>query len=212
VFSRNVNAPRPRFLLALAIIACTSGASGCKLLKKKKAPPVVPSTSTATTQGAALTGVPMNDSPPPVDKAAAPPVPVDPLSPADHALIDQTKGELRDVEALVKRGLLTDPAKPDGDVTTRCTSIEGARPKLETLPDADGELKKIIADTRRLCSFEVPLLNCNHALRQASLSPSQASHRLMCGFAQKDFDKVRKEKPNDRRTFELGQRFSTTCK
>jgi hypothetical protein len=207
VFSRNVNAPGPGLLLVLAILACASGA-GCNLKKKKKAPDTAPSVSTATTEGAALTGVPMNTAPP-VDTPAAV---VDPLSVADRALVDQTKDTVRDLNALVKKGLLTDPAKPEGDVTTRCATVESARPRIETLPDEDGELKKLVAETRRLCSFEVPILNCNHALRQASLSPSQASHRLMCGFAQKDFDKARAAKPNDRRTFELGQRMATTCK
>lgn len=205
-----VNAPRPRLLFLLAILAGASG-TGCKW-KKKKAPPVAPSVSTATTEGAALTGVPMNTSVP-VDVAPTAPVPVDPLSPADHAAVDQTKEAVRDLDVLVKKGVLTDPAKPgEGDVVMRCTAIESARPRIETLPDADGELKKLVAETRRLCSLEVPLLNCNHTLRQVSISPSQASRRLMCGFAQKDFDKARAAKPNDRRVFDLGQRLSQTCK
>lgn len=210
MFSRTVNAPS-RLLLLLALLAGAGGA-GCKWKMKKKAPPTAPSVSTATTEGAALTAVPMNSSVP-ADIAPVAPVAVDPLSPADHSSVDQTKEAVRDLDALVKKGILTDPAKPgEGDVVMRCTSIEGARPRLETLPDADGELKKLVAETRRLCSLEVPLLNCNHTLRQVSISPSQASRRLMCGFAQKDFDKARTAKPNDRRVFDLGQRLSQTCK
>ena len=113
-------------MLVLACALACIFATGCKW-KKKKAPPTAPSISTATTEAAALTGVPVNALP------QAPP-PVDPLSPADHALIDQTTEAVRDLDALVKKGVVTDPAKPEaGDVTTRCTSVEGARPRLETL-------------------------------------------------------------------------------
>lgn len=208
---RNVNAPGPGLLFVLALFACTSSA-GCKWRKKKKPPETAPSVSTATTEGAALTGAPVSTGLP-VSTASAPPTPVDPLSPADHALVDQTRDAVRDLDALVNNGVLTDPAKPgEGDVVMRCTSIESMRPQLEALPDADGELKKLAAETRRLCSLEVPLLNCNHTLRQVSISPSQASRRLMCGFAQKDFAKARTAKPNDRRVFDLGQRLSQTCR
>ena len=73
-------------------------------------------------------------------------------------------------------------------------------------------MKKLVAETKRLCSLEVPLLNANHALRQASLSPSQASRRLMCGLAQKDLDKARSAKTSDRRVRELDVRFGTACR
>lgn len=213
--SRNVQSPLSRSLVLLAMLAVSTGSAGCKLLKKKKPTDTAASAGAATTEGAALTGVPVAtiDTPAAIDPPAAPAAPVDPLSPPDRALVVQTTNAVHDVDALVKKGLLTDPAKTgEGDANAQCATFETSRARLETLPDADGELKKLIADTKRLCSLEVPILNCNAALQQASRSPSQASKRLMCGLAQKDFDKARTAKPLDRRIFDLGQRLSTTCK
>ena len=216
MFSRNVQSPWSRISVVLAIAVACAGSAGCKLLNKKKRPHSSASTSTATTEGAALTGVPVPTIDTPagtVDTPAADLGPVDPLSAPDRALFVQTTNAVHDVEAMVKKGLLTNPAKTgEGDANTQCATVESARPHLETLPDADGELKKLLGETKRLCSLEVPILNCNSALQQASHSPSQASKRLMCGLAQKDFDKARTAKPLDRRIFDLGQRLSTTCK
>lgn len=195
-------------VLPLAVVAL-SGVPGCKW-KKKKA------------QGAdasarpALTAVPM-DTPAaarPAPPPAPPPVaPADPLSPADHALLDQSATGVKNLDALVKKGLTNDPATPgEGDLTARCTTLEEASPKLAALPDADGSLKKLTAEIRRLCSFEAPIIDANHALKQLNVATSQASQRLVCGLARKDFDKARKERPNDRRVFELGQRLATGCK
>ncbi len=207
-----MNASRLRFPLVLATLACALG-TGCKWKRKK---PTAPAISSATTEGAALTAVPVDTLPP----AALPtaPQPVDPLSPADHALVDQTSDAVRDLDALVKKGVLTNPAKPEaGDIVMRCATIESSRPRLEALAgsgvaDPDGELKNLVAETRRLCSLDVPLLNANHTLRQVSISPSQASRRLMCGFAQKDLEKARSAKPNDRRVRDLDVRVGTSCR
>ncbi|HSO37706.1 MAG TPA: hypothetical protein VLT33_34505 [Labilithrix sp.] len=208
MFERNVNARRGPLLLLLAV-ASLPAVAGCKW-KKKKGPPTSASASAAAP---VLTAVPV-DTPaalaPPVATPAAPP---DPLTAADHALVDQTTTGVRNLDALVKKGVLTDPAQPgEGDVTARCTTLEEASPKLAALPDADGALKKLVAETRRLCSFEVPILDANHTLRQLNVATSQASQRLVCGLARKDFDKARKEKPNDRRVFELGQKLGAACK
>jgi hypothetical protein len=109
----------------------------------------------------------------------------------------------------VKRKLLSDPKAPDaGDATARCTKLEE---QLSHLPAGD-ERKALTAEKDRLCSLEVPLLGANAALAQVTLSPSQASRKLMCGFAQKDFDKARASKPNDRRVLDLGQRVRQLCK
>jgi len=199
-------------VLPLAVVAL-SGVPGCKW-KKKKA------------QGAdasarpALTAVPMDTpaaalpAPPPAPPPARPPAaPADPLSPADHALIDQSATGVKNLDALVKKGLTNDPATPgEGDLTARCTTLEEASPKLAALPDADGSLKKLTVEIRRLCSFEAPIIDANHALKQLNVATSQASQRLVCGLARKDFDKARKERPNDRRVLELGQRLATGCK
>lgn len=197
---------RKVMLLVLPLaVAALSGVPGCKW-KKKKA------------QGAdasarpALTAVPM-DTPAAAPPAPPPVAPADPLSPADHALIDQSATGVKNLDALVKKGLTNDPATPgEGDLTARCTTLEEASPKLAALPDADGSLKKLTVEIRRLCSFEAPIIDANHALKQLNVATSQASQRLVCGLARKDFDKARKERPNDRRVFELGQRLATGCK
>ena len=193
--------------LAVVVVVSGSGVTGCKW-KKKKA------------QGAdaaaepVLTGVPMNTpavaSPPP---PVVPPPPVDPLSAADHALIDRSMTGVKNLDALVKKGLVTDPAQPgEGDLSARCSTLEDASPKLAPLPDPDGTLRKLTSEIRRLCSFEAPIIDANHALKQLNVATSQASQRLVCGLARKDFDKARKERPNDRKVFELGQRLAAGCR
>ena len=164
----------------------------------------------------------MTALPVPVQPVVPPaPAPADPFGPAEHALVLQANEAVRDLDALVKRGVLSDPEKPDaGDITTRCASIEGARPRLEALSSeataldagADSELRKLVAECKRLCLLEVPLLNANHALKQASLSPSQASRRLMCNLAQKDLEKARSTRASDRRIRELDARIRAACR
>jgi len=199
--------------MLLLVVATLSGVAGCKWKKKKKA-----QGADASAQPA-LTAVPMDTaaaaSPaPPAPPPPPPPVaPADPLSSADHALIDKSTTGVKNLDALVKRGLTNDPAMPgEGDLTARCATLEDASPRLTALPDADGSLKRLTAEIRRLCSFEAPIIDANHALRQLNVATSQASQRLVCGLARKDFDKARKERPNDRKVFELGQRLATGCK
>ena len=139
------------------------------------------------------------------------PTPADSMAPADRAAFDQTTTAVRDLEGMVKRGVLTNPAKPeDGDATSKCAAIEESRPRLDVLVDPD--TKKLVADSRRLCSFEVPLLNADHALKQVTISPSQASRQLMCKYASKDIDKARAVKPGDRRVRDLDARFTRSCR
>jgi len=190
-------------MLLLALVAL-SGAAGCKWKKKK---PTGPDASAPV-----LTAVPMD--PPAATAPVAPPVaPADPLSPADHALVDQSTVGVKNLDALVKKGLVNDPAlSGEGDLSARCTALEEASPKIAALPDADGSLKKLTTEIRRLCSFEAPIIDANNALKQLNVATSQASQRLVCGLARKDFDKARKERPNDRKVFELGQRLANGCK
>ena len=199
-----------RSVLLVLAVASLSGGAGCKWKKKPKGTP-----ASASATAPVLTAVPV-DTPAALAPPVVPPAPLappDPLSAADHALVDQTTTGVRNLDALVKKGVLTDPAQPgEGDVTARCTTLEDASSKLAALPDADGAIKKLVAETRRLCSFEVPILDANHTLRQLNVATSQASQRLVCGLARKDFDKARKEKPNDRRVFELGQKLGAGCK
>jgi hypothetical protein len=179
---------------------------GCK--KKSKVPPPL-AVSPLATAGASFVG-----GSPPTPKQAVPTVPaapVDPLSPSERAAADQAQAANRDLDSLVKRGLLTDPDKPsEGDVVMKCVSLDAIRARLEPLTDPDTQ--RLVAESRRLCSLEVPLLNANQTLRQVAISPSQASRRLMCGFASKDLEKARASKPNDQRVRQLDMRYAQACK
>ena len=183
---------------------------GCKK-KPKPFPPPPQLLSTGTTQGAALG---MGDAgPAPPMMTATPsslPTPADTMSPPDRAAFEQTKSAVADVEGMVKRGVLTNPDKPEEDAAAKCAAVEDARARVEAL--ADPEAKKVAADARRLCAFEVPVMTADHALKQVTISPSQASRQLMCKYAQKDIDKARAVKPGDRRVRDLDARFTRSCR
>ena len=200
--------------LGLALVSLAS-VTGCK--KKRKpfppAPQLLSSESVsgrATTQGASLDAgaIPVT-----VVTAApvVPPPPADAMSPADRAAFEQIKAHLREIDALVKAGVVTNPAKPDeGDATMRCDEVESARPRLEALPDA--EAKVLVLESKRLCSLEIPILSADKTLKQVTISPSQASRQLMCKYASKDIDKARAVKPGDRRVRDLDLRFTRSCR
>jgi hypothetical protein len=179
---------------------------GCKKKQKKVPPPVASPLAAATSEGASFVA-----GSPPTPKQAVPAAPVDPLSPSERAAADQAQAANRDLDSLVKRGILTDPDKPsEGDVVMKCASLDAIRARLEPLTDPDTQ--KLVAESRRLCSLEVPLLNANQTLRQVAISPSQASRRLMCGFASKDLERARASKPNDLRVRQLDMRYAQACK
>lgn len=203
--------------LALFAVFALFALGGCKKKKPKPFPPA-PQLSTATTEGAALgpdaglvpVPVPVATAVVPVVATAAP-VPADTLSPADRAALEQAKTTIGELEMMVKKGVVTNPDKPeDGDASTKCAALEGSHAQLEALADPDA--KKAAADTKRLCSLEVPILNADKALKQVTISPSQASRKLMCGFAQKDIDKARKVSATDRRVRDLDARFGRACR
>ena len=133
------------------------------------------------------------------------------MPPADRAALDQTKVLVQELEALVKRGALTSPDRPDDvDATEKCSVGEPARRRVEAL--GDPEATKLATDLRRLCAYDVPLVSADHALKQLSLSPSQASRRLMCGIAAKDLDTARAAKNADRRLRDIDARWAHSCK
>lgn len=196
-------------------------AVACK--KKPKPFPPAPRLSTATTEGASVAVADGGRVPVPVGGAiAAPakvpapapvPAPASPPTtpPADRAALDQTKALVQELEALVKRGALTSRDKPDDvDATEKCSAGEPARRRLETL--ADPEATKLATDLHRLCAYDVPLVSADHALKQLSLSGSQASRRLMCGIAAKDLDTARAARNPDRRLREIDARWARACK
>lgn len=195
--------------LALASV-CVLAGTGCK--KKPKPFPPAPQllSSTATTEGASLDAgaIPANVVPP---TPIVPPAPADTMSPPDRAAFEATKTHLRELDAMVKQGVVTNPAKPDeGDATMRCGEVESNRTRLEALADPD--VKAVVAESKRLCSLEVPILSADKTLKQVTISPSQASRQLMCKYASKDLDKAKKERPSDRRVRDLDARFTKACR
>ena len=198
-------------------LSALSALGGCKK-KPKPFPPPPPLLSTATTDGASLGPdaglVPVRAGAPNGVAVATPsslPAVVDTMSPADRKAFEESKATVRDLDAMAKRGSLTNPDKPDdGDANMKCGTLESSRARLEALPDP--EAKQLVADERRLCSLEIPLISADKTLKQVTISPSQASRQLMCKYAAKDIDKARKEKPSDRRVRDLEARFAKACR
>lgn len=220
--SRAIFAGRRRLSTLIFAAALLASMAGCKK-KPKPFPPAPPLlSSTATTEGAPLT--PLMPLAPrgsrgvvdggtvavPVNVNAIPNV-ADALSPADRAAVEEAKTTVRDLDAMVKRGVLTNPDKPeDGDANMKCGGLEPSRSRLEAMTDP--EAKQLVAEERRLCSLEIPLISADKTLKQVTISPSQASRQLMCKYASKDIDKARKEKPGDRRVRDLDARFARSCR
>lgn len=187
-------------LLLLAVLGCKK--------KPKPFPPAPQLVSTATTEGAPM-GLPSSQQMMTATPSSLP-APADTMSPPDRAAFEQTKDAVHALEAMVKRGVVTNPDKPEEDANAKCASIEEARPRVEALADPDA--KRLAADSKRLCSLEVPVINADQALKQVTISPSQASRQLMCKYAQKDIDKARAFKATDRRVRDLELRFSRSCR
>lgn len=216
MIARPLHAPKlsvPTRATLLVAVALVLSLAGCKK-KQKPFPPAPPLlSSTATTEGASLGPGDAGILPVRVGAITPSSLPTvaDTMSPADRAAFEETKTTVRDLEAMVKRGTLTNPDKPDdGDANMKCGSIEPNRARLEALPDPDA--KQLVADERRLCLLEVPLISADKTLKQVTISPSQASRQLMCKYASKDIDKARKEKPGDRRVRDLDARFARACR
>ena len=187
----------------------------CSLIACKKKPKPFPPppqlVSTATTEGAPM-GLPARPVPIMTVTPSSLPTPADTMSPPDRAAFEQTKDGVRDLEAMVKKGVVANPDKPEEDANAKCASLDESRPRVEALSDRDPEAKRLAADSKRLCSLEVPVINADHTLKQVTISPSQASRQLMCKFAQKDIDKARAFKATDRRVRDLELRFSRSCR
>ena len=228
MIARPLHAPKPSFSVA-AIVAgrrrlstlvlgavLVASVVGCKK-KPKPFPPAPPLlSSTATTEGAPLTPRGARGTPDggavamPVNVNAIPNV-ADTMSPADRAAFEEAKTTIRELDAMAKRGVLTNPDKPeDGDANMKCGALESSRARLEAM--VDPEAKQLVAEERRLCSLEIPIISADKTLKQVTISPSQASRQLMCKYASKDIDKARKEKPGDRRVRDLDTRFARACR
>ncbi|MEA2751110.1 MAG: hypothetical protein QOI41_5253 [Myxococcales bacterium] len=217
MIARPLHAPKLSFVTAIAIAGLLiASSSGCKK-KQKPFPPAPPLLSTATTEGAPLTPVGTAATAARADAGMvavpvnAMPNVVDTMSPADRAAVEEAKTTVRELDAMVKRGVLTNPDKPDdGDANMKCGGLESSRARLEAMTHP--EAKQLVADEKRLCSLEIPLISADKTLKQVTISPSQASRQLMCKYAAKDIEKARKEKPGDRRVRDLDTRFARSCR
>jgi len=177
---------------AAANAAATAGAGGAT---GPGAAPVV--TAVATAASAAI----------PTTIAPAP----SPANAAEHAAFEQAKRSLADIEGMVARNAVKDPAHPgEDDVRARCEAIEATTPKLAGRDDA--ETKAFLEQLKKTCSLDVPLLTATEALDQLRFASSQASRRLVCNLAEKDLAKARAYKPNDKRVRALDGRFKSACK
>ena len=85
-------------------------------------------------------------------------------------------------------------------------------------PNADAllTLRDLLAHRTGLASHDLLWYRApwtiDHALKQVTISPSQASRQLMCKYASKDIDKARAVKPGDRRVRDLDLRFTRSCR
>jgi hypothetical protein len=112
---------------------------------------------------------------------------------------------------MVKRSSVTLPDRAeDGDATAKCAELEPKLKELEGLNDPEAD--SLVTRAKRLCGLEVPLLNADLALKQVTNSPSQASRKLMCGFAQTDLSRARRTSPADRRLRDMDTRFARACR
>lgn len=218
--SRAIFAGSRRLSTLVLGAALVASVVGCKK-KPKPFPPAPPLlSSTATTEGAPLTPLGRRATADGGTVAVAVPVPLnvnampnvaDTMSPADRAAFEEAKTTIRELDALAKHGVLSNPDKPeDGDANMKCGGLESSRSRLEAMTDP--EAKQLVAEERRLCSLEIPLISADKTLKQVTISPSQASRQLMCKYASKDIDKARKEKPGDRRVRDLDTRFARSCR
>jgi hypothetical protein len=138
--------------------------------------------------------------------ASTPPPPPPPPDPS----LETAKAAFSAVEWDVAHGVLKDKTKTgEPDAIAQCATLDELRPRLESKPEP--EVKNLLAESKRLCAYDVPILSATETLRQVTISPSQASRRLMCKYAQKDIAKAKSTKPDDRKVRELESRWVKTC-
>jgi hypothetical protein len=138
-------------------------------------------------------------------------------SASDRAALGRAEALVSDVAFCVKHQVMKDPAKTGApDVVAKCAALDAERPRLataeaRTLAHEAPEIDRMLDEATRLCAVDVPLLAASDALGQAELSPSQASRRMTCGFAEKDLAKARAAAPSDPRVRDLDARMKRMC-
>ncbi len=139
--------------------------------------------------------------------ASTPPPP--PPPPPDPSL-DDAKAAFAAIEWDVAHNAIKDKTHPDEpDAVARCAQLDDLRAKLEARPEP--EARQILDESKKLCSFDVPLLNANETLRQLNVATSQASRRLVCKYAQKDIAKAKAFDASSHRVREIEQRWGRAC-
>jgi hypothetical protein len=141
--------------------------------------------------------------------SVAPPPPPPPPPPPDPSL-ETAKAAFSDIEWDVAHSAMKDKTKTgEPDANAQCAAIDELRPKLESKPEP--EVRRMLDESKRLCAYDVPIISANETLRQVSVSPSQASRRLMCKYAAKDIAKAKAVKSDDRKVRELDLKWQRTC-
>lgn len=142
--------------------------------------------------------------------APPPPPKIDPVAVANAAALERAKTDLADVQWMVAHNVTQNPAKPDGEVASKCEANEVAEAKLTSATPA--ELRATLDQVKALCAFDVPLVTASEALDQLRNVQSQASRRLSCNVAKTELDKARLAKPRDVKLLRLDVRRESLCK
>lgn len=141
--------------------------------------------------------------------APPPPPRIDPAVQQNAVALERAKADLADVQWLVAHNVTSNPAKPDGEVASKCDANAAAIAKLG--PAAPPELRETLEQTKALCAFDVPLVTAKEALDQLANVQSQASRRLSCNVARTELEKARQVKPRDIKLLRLDGRREPLC-
>ena len=144
-----------------------------------------------------------------VDAGPPPPPRIDPTIAANTLALARAKTDLADVQWVVAHNVTLNPAKPDGEVASKCDANEAAEAKFTDASPA--ELRAVLDQTKALCAFDVPLVTASEALDQLRNGQSQASRRLSCNVAKTEIDKARLVKPRDLKMLRLDVRRDSLC-
>ena len=125
------------------------------------------------------------------------------------AALDHAKADLADVQWMVAHNVTLNPAKPDGEVASKCDANASAEAKVTAATPAD--LHATLDQIKALCAYDVPLVTASEALDQLRNAQSQASRRLSCNVAKTEIDKARLVKPRDIKLLRLDVRRDSLC-
>jgi hypothetical protein len=191
IYSLVFVALRSALLSSLASLACLGVASTASVPScSKKSHGGTDAASSATTAAPRATGSAAPAA------SSAPPRTVTPD--LDAALMAYA-----DLESLVASNTV-------GDSASRCAQIDSARPSLEKRPEP--EVHKFLDDAKKVCGYDVPLVDASDALDQLARPGSQASVQLSCNVAARDLEKARAQKTDSTAKLrDVDARFHRLC-